>query len=159
MVVSLGEAGPESIVRVEKAYLNWDDFRIPDNAGNTPRDQAIASDGPAAYFATVPVADVVNTVNAAQAENGLDDITAMPACVSLSAGSFVCNHTAYAVSHQLATLRAATNVPPFVFVHVPSWRPDDGFPALQAITQTLHRLLDALTNAPALPKDSFFNHQ
>ena len=139
VVVSLGEAGPEPVIRIEKAYLNWDDFRIPDNAGNTPRDTTIVENGPAAYFATVPVASLVAALNGEQ-ETGF-----LPVRVSLTAGSFVCNHTAYVVSHTLSLWSHLQSPPSFVFVHVPAWRPEDGPSALHTVVQTIDRLLDRLT--------------
>lgn len=133
LFVALGEAGPEAVVRLEKVYLNWDDYRIPDNAGNQPRDSAIEVDGPTAYFATVPVSKI---------EAELHHKTPLPVRVSLSAGAFLCNHTAYAVSHALACENSAgRNVPWFLFVHVPAWRPGDGEETLSALVETAEAVL------------------
>lgn len=144
LVIALGEAGNSAEVRLEKVAVNWDDFRIPDNAGNQPRDEAIVSDGPAAYFATLPVARIAAD---------LAGQTPVPVVVSLSAGSFVCNHFAYAVLHALATKKPATGTPlppAFGFIHVPALRPEterDASLTLDAIAATVRAVLDAATAA------------
>lgn len=130
LILSLGEAGPEPVVRLEKVAVNWDDFRIPDNAGNQPRDEPIMPDGPAAYFATVPVARIAAA---------LAGRTPLPVTVSLSAGAFLCNHLAYAMLQALAE-RPVTC--PYLFVHVPAWRPG-GAVSLAAIAETLRAVLDS----------------
>ncbi len=161
LIVSLGEAGPEPVIRLEKVAVNWDDFRIPDNGGNTPRDTVInaQSSAPHAHFATVPVARIAAN---------LANRTPLPVQVSLSAGAFVCNHLAYAVSEALATKEeggsmkdetpepSATDgvsspsssfiLPPssFVFVHVPRWRPGGpgGEAGLHAIVATVGAVIE-----------------
>ena len=65
--------------------INCDDFRIPDNKGNQPIDEMIVPDGPAAYFSTLPIKRIVMRLMAA----------GIPAQVSNSAGTFVCNHVFY----------------------------------------------------------------
>lgn len=130
--IALGEAGREpDTVRLEKVAINWDDFRLPDNLGAQPRDQAIVPDGADAHFATVPAGAV------AQALAGK---TPLPVEVSLSAGSFLCNHLAY------CALDAALPFP-FVFVHVPAWRPEDGPMRLENLVTTLQTLAPPLLGA------------
>jgi pyroglutamyl-peptidase len=141
LVLSLGEAGPERVIRLEKVAINWDDFRIPDNAGNQPRDEAIRSDGPPAYFATLPVAALTET---------LLYQTPLPVTVSLSAGAFLCNHLAYAALDYLAD----TPLCPYCFVHLPAWRPNDGDAALDEIVQTLQQLLHAAIGSDLPVKDT-----
>lgn len=128
LFVSLGEAKRPSVT-LEKAALNWDDFRIPDNAGNQPRDEAIVPDGPAAYFATLPAASIAAA---------LQGKTPLPVTVSLSAGSFLCNHVAYCVSHALAR----DPLCPYGFVHVPAVRPGDQT-TVEEIAETLRAVLAA----------------
>ena len=74
----------------------WD-ARIADNAGGQPIDRPIVPGGPAAYFATLPIKAAV----AALREAGL------PAIVSNTAGTFVCNHVFYGLMHRAASSRAA----------------------------------------------------
>lgn len=126
--LALGEAGPQpELVRLEKVAVNWDDYRLPDNLGARPRDAAIQPDGPAAYFATAPVAAIVAS---------LAGKTPVPVEISLSAGSFLCNHLSYQALH--APLPC-----PFVFVHIPAWRPEDGPEHLDQLVQTLRAIKDA----------------
>ena len=66
--------------------------RVADNDGAQPRGVMTNEDGPAAYFSTLPV----NAILLAMREAGL------PAEISNSAGSFVCNHVFYALMHQAA---------------------------------------------------------
>jgi len=140
-IFALGESRGAGDVRLEKVAVNWDDFRIPDNAGNQPRDAPIRENGPAAYFATVPVA-----VIAAR----LAGKTPVPVVVSLSAGSFVCNHLAYAVLDALATnvLNLSGLPPAFAFVHVPAARLENDAaasptPRLDDIAATVRAVIEA----------------
>ncbi|WP_022979558.1 pyroglutamyl-peptidase I [Ideonella sp. B508-1] len=88
-VIAVGQAGGTTEVRVERVALNLDDAPIPDNAGLQPVDQIIASDGPMAYLSTLPVKTIVHELRAG----------GIPATLSLSAGSFVCNHVFFAALH------------------------------------------------------------
>ncbi|GGY15122.1 pyroglutamyl-peptidase I [Streptomyces minutiscleroticus] len=124
LVLCMGQAGGRPGVTVERVGVNVDDARIPDNAGNQPIDEPVVPGGPAAYFSTLPVKACV----AAMREAGV------PAAVSNTAGTFVCNHVAYGLGHLIATefphVRGG-------FVHVP-WAPEqvtDGTaPALEPAT-------------------------
>ncbi|MBR5559933.1 MAG: pyroglutamyl-peptidase I [Clostridia bacterium] len=91
-VLCIGQAGGRCDLTPERVAINISDARIADNAGKQPIDEPIAKDGPAAYFATLPV----KAMAAAIREAGL------PASVSNTAGTFVCNHLMYGVLHLLA---------------------------------------------------------
>ena len=93
LVLSLGQAGGRCDFSIERVAINVDDARIPDNAGASPIDEPVVPDAPAGYFATLPVKAMV----AALREAGL------PASVSSSAGTFVCNHVFFALMHALRT--------------------------------------------------------
>lgn len=86
-VLCLGEAGGRGQLTPERVAINLRDARIPDNAGAQPEDQPIAADGPEAFFSTLPVKRMVEAIRAA----------GLPAAVSLSAGSFVCNDLMYSL--------------------------------------------------------------
>jgi len=104
-ILCLGEAGGRSAISVERVAINLEDARIPDNRGQQPRDRPVIPDGPAAYFATLPVRAIVERLTGA----------GIPAELSLSAGAFVCNHTLYGLLHRLGAqspVRAG-------FLHVP----------------------------------------
>ena len=126
--LALGEAGRERMVFLEKVAINWDNFRIADNAGNQPRDAEIIPHGPDAHFATLPVADI---------SDALAGKTPLPVAISLSAGTFVCNHLAYSVADFLTK----NPVSPFCFIHVPAWRPEDGPAFLGEIVETVQAII------------------
>ncbi|MBQ0961379.1 pyroglutamyl-peptidase I [Ideonella sp. 4Y11] len=104
-VVCLGLAGARAALSVERVAVNLVDARIPDNDGAQPTDQAVVTGAPAAYFSRLPVKAMVH---AAQQ-------VGVPAELSLSAGSFVCNQVFYSLLH---ALRRRPRVPAG-FVHVP----------------------------------------
>ena len=106
IVVSLGLYAGSPEIHVERVAINCDDARIPDNEKKQPVDQPVVEGAPAAYFATLPVKKIVQRMR----DNGV------PACVSNSAGTFVCNHVMFSVLHHIASkglpIRAG-------FIHVP----------------------------------------
>jgi pyroglutamyl-peptidase len=106
LVVCLGQAGGRAHLSVERVAINVDDARIADNTGEKPVDEAIAVDGPPAYFATLPVKAMVAAMRAAGA----------PAEVSNSAGTYVCNHLMYGVLHFIAASGRDARAG---FIHVP----------------------------------------
>ncbi|MEE1785776.1 pyroglutamyl-peptidase I [Streptomyces sp. SP17BM10] len=107
LVVCLGQAAGRPDVTVERVAVNVDDARIPDNAGARPVDVPVVPGGPAAYFATLPVKACVAAVRAA----------GLPASLSHTAGTFVCNHVFYTLMHLLATERPGVRGG---FVHLPA---------------------------------------
>jgi pyroglutamyl-peptidase len=106
IVLCTGLAGGRAELSLERIAINIDDARIPDNGGNQPIDRPVVAGASAAYFATLPIKAAV----AALREAGL------PAAVSNSAGTFLCNHVFYGLMHEAATRRL-----PFRggFLHVP----------------------------------------
>ena len=91
-VLCIGQAGGRYDLTPERVAINLDDARIPDNEGNQPIDTPIFADGAPAYFATLPIKAMVAKIR----EAGL------PASVSNTAGTFVCNHLMYGVLYTLA---------------------------------------------------------
>ncbi|KOT59399.1 MULTISPECIES: pyroglutamyl-peptidase I [Streptomyces] len=106
LVLCVGQAGGRPDLTVERIAVNIDDARIPDVSGAQPIDEPVVPGGPAAYFAALPVKACVAAVR----EAGL------PASVSNTAGTFVCNHVFYDLMHLIATERPALRGG---FVHVP----------------------------------------
>jgi pyroglutamyl-peptidase len=94
-------------ISLERVALNLKDFRIPDNQGVTVTDQPIHPDGPAAYFSTLPLRSMLNALVSA----------GIPAELSLSAGSYLCNLVFYTMMHTLA-LQGLNR--PAGFVHLPA---------------------------------------
>lgn len=109
LVVGLGLAGGRAEITPERIAINVDDARIPDNAGRQPVDAPVAAEGPAAYFSTLPIKAIVHALRA----------QGLPASVSNTAGTFVCNHLFYGLMHRLAT-RAHLAGTRGGFVHVPA---------------------------------------
>jgi len=106
IVLGVGLAGGRAELSLERVAINVDDARIPDNDGQQPIDQPIVAGGPAAYFTGLPVKRAV----AALREAGL------PAIVSNTAGTFVCNHIFYGLMHLVASRRLPVRGG---FLHVP----------------------------------------
>jgi pyroglutamyl-peptidase len=106
LVLCVGQAGGRPDITIERIAVNLDDASIPDNAGRRPVDEPVVADGPTAYFGTLPLKACVAAIR----EAGL------PASVSQTAGTFVCNHLFYGLMHLIATelpsLRGG-------FVHIP----------------------------------------
>ncbi len=93
VVISLGESGIANCINLEKIAVNLNEFRIPDNDGNQPRNETISSNGENAYFTTLPVDGLVNHLVS----------NCIPAKVSYTAGTYVCNHLMYGVLHYIKT--------------------------------------------------------
>jgi len=106
IVICLGQAGNRAAITPERVALNLDDARIADNAGQQPLDRPVVKGAPAAYFSTLPIKAIVHELRAA----------GIPAALSATAGSFVCNHVFYGLLHRLArhapTVRGG-------FIHLP----------------------------------------
>ena len=92
-VLCIGQAGGRSAMTPERVAINVNDARIPDNGGYQPCDEPIVKDGPDAYFTRLPI----KAMTAAMEAEGI------PAQVSNTAGTFVCNHLMYGVLHQIRT--------------------------------------------------------
>jgi pyroglutamyl-peptidase len=93
VVICIGQAGGRSDIAIERVAINVNDAMIPDNEGNQPIDEQIAKDGPSAYWSTLPI----KAITAHICKSGI------PASVSLTAGTFVCNHLFYGLQHMIAT--------------------------------------------------------
>lgn len=107
LVLCIGQAGGRSAISFERVAINVIDARIPDNDGAQPVDAPVAKGGPAAYFSTLPI----KSLRAALLAAGI------PAEISQTAGTFVCNQVFYALMRSLARLPAPR--PRGGFVHVP----------------------------------------
>lgn len=104
-VVGLGLAGSRSAISLERVAVNLCDARIADNAGEQPAGTPVVAGAPAAYFTRLPVKALVQRLLAA----------GLPAELSLSAGSFVCNQVMYGLLH---ALRRRPELPAG-FIHLP----------------------------------------
>ena len=134
-IVCVGQAGRRAAVTPEVIGINLREGRIADNAGilltNTPIDPC----GPAAYFSTLPVRDMVDAIRAAD----------LPAALSYSAGAFVCNDLLYSMLHQYRNTSL-----PIGFIHVPYLpeQAEEGVPSMP-----LADIVKALTAAISVLPD------
>jgi len=130
VIILVGQAGGAKNIRIERVAINIDDAPIKDNSGNQPEDKLIKDDGDNAYFATLPIKKIVQAL--------MDD--GIPAVVSNTAGTYVCNHLMYAL---LYTLHKRNIQIPAGFIHVPyifsqiEDKPDTYATDLYAITRAL----------------------
>src|SRR5262245_18404390 len=105
-VIHLGLADGRARIALERVALNVMDYRIPDNAGYRAEGEPCAAEGPVAYFASLPLPEILAALTA----------EGIPAYVSNTAGTFLCNQTLYGTLHEIAmrelTIRAG-------FIHLP----------------------------------------
>jgi pyroglutamyl-peptidase len=106
IVIMLGEAGGRYKINPERVAINIDDFRIPDNVGNQPRDEPIIEGGPVAYFSTLPVRAIAERLIKAN----------IPAAISNSAGAYLCNRLFFSVMHTVNVERLDIRAG---FIHLP----------------------------------------
>jgi pyroglutamyl-peptidase len=104
--VLLGLAGGRARLALERVGLNVMDYRQPDNRGDVVRDTPCVVGGPAAYWSTLPLDTILETLTA----------EGIPAYVSNTAGTFLCNYTLYTALHALAS---ADRPIPAGFIHLP----------------------------------------
>lgn len=105
-VICVGQAGGRAVLTPEMVAINLNDASIPDNAGVLHGGEPILADGPAAYFATIPV----KAITLGMQEAGV------PSAVSYSAGTYVCNNLMYHLLRLLETEHPAVKGG---FIHVP----------------------------------------
>lgn len=91
VVICVGQAGGRYEFSVERVAINVDDGRIPDNDGYQPVDSPVFEDGENAYFSTLPIKAMVQEIKKA----------GIPAAVSNTAGTYVCNHIMYSLLYYL----------------------------------------------------------
>ena len=128
VVICLGQAEGRTQITPERIAINLDDARLADNEGVTRIDEPILVDGPVAYVSTLPIKEFVTVINA----------TGVPAAVSLSAGTFLCNHIFYVAQDALRGTKVRSG-----FVHVPLMDEQAGeFPGLP--TMPLDQMIKAV---------------
>ena len=91
VVICVGQAGGRSSIQIEKVAINLAEARIKDNEGNQPMDLPIRPDGKNAYFTNLPCKAVVNEIRKA----------GIPAHISYTAGTFVCNDVMYSLLYMI----------------------------------------------------------
>jgi pyroglutamyl-peptidase len=129
VIICVGQAAGRAAITPEVVGINLREATIPDNAGNKPVNTPVVEGGPAAYFATLPVRDMV----AAMKDRGI------PARLSYSAGAFVCNDLLYTLLHHYSGTDVQVG-----FIHVPylPHQAKEGVPFM-----TLESIVAGLTDA------------
>ncbi len=141
-VVHLGESAKATAIMVERVAVNLRDSGVADNAGSMLHDAPVVDGGPAAHFSTLPVRGLV------AASLAVD----VPAALSLSAGTFLCNETMYRTLHAMHHAGRSTLVG---FVHVPQL-PEQaavrGGPCMDAVVsaRAVGAMLSRLREGPRL---------
>lgn len=105
-VISVGQAEGRDKITPERIAVNLRDARIPDNRGNQPQEESVVPEGPDGIFATIPVKRIAEALRAA----------GIPAGVSGSAGTYVCNDVMY---QALWSVGEMDSRPAAGFIHVP----------------------------------------
>ena len=143
-LIALGLATEAPVVHVEQVAVNLDDFSMPDADGAQPRGEPIVKGGPDALLASLPVGALVEAIRA----------EGVPAALSRSAGTYLCNHVFYLALLHATALPEGTRHRT-VFLHLPSLpdsvaergeaRPsmalDTSFRAVQAVLVETAKLL------------------
>lgn len=126
VVIATGLAGNRDAIGVERIAVNLTDARIPDNDGVQPVDAPSVAGAQPAIFATLPVKAIVRDILA----------EGIPAEVSHSAGTFVCNHVFFAALDEIGPTGTRVG-----FIHVP-WDAENA--PMDAAYLTLDEIADAL---------------
>ena len=138
VVLCIGQAGGRFEITPERVAINVDDARIKDNEGNQPIDTKIFEDGENAYFTTLPIKDMVEAIREAN----------LPAAVSNTAGTFVCNHLMYGVLYTLAKkyphIKGGFTHVPFIPAQVARRTPVAPYMALEDIKRGLEAAIAAI---------------
>jgi pyroglutamyl-peptidase len=105
-VIMLGLAMARYRITPERVAINVDDFRIPDNVGNQPAGEPIIEGGPVGYLSTLPIRAITDRLLRAR----------IPAAISNSAGTYLCNRLFYCMMHLIAIEQMPTVAG---FIHLP----------------------------------------
>ncbi len=128
VIISVGVAAGRDAVTPERIGVNIRASRIADNAGRICSGERIAPEGPAAYFSTLPVEAMARSIRDAE----------LPAAVSNTAGTFVCNDVLYSMLRRFDGTQVRCG-----FIHVPQL-PEQGTPSM-----ALENIINALCAAIA----------
>jgi len=134
VILSVGQAGKRAVITPELVAVNLREARIPDNHGAQPVNKPVVPEGPAAYFSTAPVREMVAAIR----EAGIQ------ADLSLGAGAFVCNDVFYTLTHHF---RDSDTLVGFIHVPVLPVQTGDSRPGM-ALEQILAGLAAAIHALP-----------
>lgn len=136
-VLNIGQAGGRSDITVERVAININDARIPDNLNQQPIDEVIDAEGEAAYFATIPVKAIVQSIREKN----------IPASVSNTAGTYVCNHLMYGTLNYIhknnLNVKAGFIHIPFLFQQVIN-KPNTAAMELDTMVQAIEAAIETI---------------
>jgi pyroglutamyl-peptidase len=136
VVLALGQSEGRVQITPERIAINLDDAKIADNAGEIPVERKILEAGPDAYFTTLPIVKIVDRLQR----------SGIPAAISLSAGTFVCNHIFYMLQHHCKERNILSG-----FIHLPliteqkSEFPDKPTMAIEELLRGISLVLDEVS--------------
>ena len=135
-ILCVGQFGGSPSIQVERVAINLRDARIPDNAGFQPHDQPVVGSAPDAFFATIPTRQIADRLRTA----------GIPAVLSYSAGTYVCNNLLYAALYESsrADRKSAARCG---FIHVPYLPNQAAAASSNAPSMSLELMVQALTIA------------
>jgi len=107
IIIMVGQAGGRKEISIERVAINIDDSKAPDNLGEVRTDQQIVNQGEPAYFSTLPIKKIAERIKS----------LGIPAGISNTAGTYVCNHLLYGVLHEIDS-RKLKHIQAG-FIHVP----------------------------------------
>ena len=116
VILCIGQAGGRDAITPEYVGINLRNADLADNAGSCPKDEAVVSDGPTAYFSSLPVRETVEAIKAA----------GLPARISYSAGAYVCNDLFYTLLHRYDGSGVRVG-----FIHIPYSREQGKEPSME----------------------------
>jgi pyroglutamyl-peptidase len=140
VVLSTGLMPDREVLSVERVGINVRDVEeVPDNADRAPVDTAVDDTGPVAYFATLPIRELVDASRAA----------GVPARISNTAGTHLCNNILYATRHHVETndYEIASGFVHVPFSHEQVARREDTAPSMsyEAMINGIQAMLERLT--------------
>jgi pyroglutamyl-peptidase len=130
LALALGQAGGREGISLERVAINLIDARIPDNAGAQPIDVPVIKNAPNAHFSTLPLKAMLTRLHAA----------GIPAALSHTAGTFVCNQVFFGLAQSLSRRRKRVRAG---FVHVP-YLPEQAARHSGAPAMALEEMIEAV---------------
>lgn len=91
IVICVGQAGGRYELSLERIGINLDEARISDNDGQKPMGSPIKEDGQTAYFSSLPNKAILKEMIEGK----------VPAILSYTAGTYVCNHVLYGLMYAI----------------------------------------------------------
>jgi pyroglutamyl-peptidase len=140
VLIATGLAGGRAEMSVERVAINVDDAALADNEGALRIDAPVVEGGPAAYFAALPIKAIAAAIRAA----------GVPATVSQTAGTFLCNHIFYRACHLAATEQPGMRAG---FIHMP-WLPEQAAAHPGEPSMALASIVTALRAAIVAARDT-----